>query len=931
VAALESLGAEQAGVLYRRTKKAGSGNSDAINAGSFLPKGFVMFNPEKSVLFQSKMIRFICIVALFVSLGGSFVLASANAQQAGGGGTAGGGGQAGSAAESSAANAAPAPTAAAGLAQDAASSGQTAAPGTSRQAPAPNGLTEKSFPCSSVETFLTQSSLQMSPGQSSGPSIPTLNPLALAAVKENEIRQEQVQQITQPSPYFDIASLRQMYVQVPFSGARLERFGCDSFMFGTGNANELPIDIPVGPDFVLGPGDNIVINMWGGMQNRLTETIDRQGKVTLPEAGTLTVNGMTVALAQSAIQALLNTQYKDEHVELSLGRVRTVRIYVVGDVQRPGAYDVSSLTSPLGALFAAGGPTSRGSLRVLRQYRGKNLEREIDLYDFLLKGVRAEDRLLPGDTLLVSPVGAEVTVEGMVHRPAIYELNGEQTLDQVLNLAGGVLATASLKKVKVQRVVAHERRTMLSLDLSGDPAQVQKQLASFKVEGGDDVVIAQILPYTENAVFLDGHIYRPGLYPYTEGMTVSDLVHSYQDVLPEPSDLADLVRLVPPDYHPEVMPFNLRDVLVGNVSIPLQPYDLIRVYGRYQEDAPTVTIQGDVLRPRTYPLSQGMTVSALLKMAGGFSRSAYRAEADLSSYDVQNGQKVLVNHSEVAVEKALDGDRNADVVLHPGDVLSIRRLEGWQDIGAMVTINGEVGFAGAYSINPGERLSSVLKRAGGFREDAYPPAAILERQQVRELAEQARQQMIHRIENTPIDFKPGTMAAASAGEMEQALQQQRAQALAALRNEPASGRLVINISSDMGRWENTAADIELRSGDILTIPKRPNFVIVSGQVFNPGAISYVPGKSIMWYLSRTGGPTRLADKKTIYVLHADGSVTPRTESWMASGFAHMRMRPGDDIFVPEKVMGGSQLWQNIIGIAQVMSAAALPLAISGTL
>jgi protein involved in polysaccharide export with SLBB domain len=731
-------------------------------------------------------------------------------------------------------------------------------------------------------------------------------------------------------PYSDNPALRELYTRVPSGGNVPARFGSEAFVYGTGNANELPADLPVGPDFVLGPGDNIVVNMWGSQSAHLTVPIDRQGQITLPEVGAIMVNGMSIAQAEAAIQALLNTQLRNEHVEISLGRVHTVRIYVVGDVQRPGAYDVSSLASPLSALYAAGGPTSRGSLRILRQYRGEALVRQIDLYDFLLKGVRSNtDRLLPGDTLMAPAANAEVTIEGMVHHPAIYELNGEHTLAQVLNLAGGVLATASLKDIKVKRLVAHERRTTLDLQLSNDPAEMQRQLAGFEVQGGDDVSIAQVLPYTENTVYLEGHVYRPGMYPYKDGMTLSDILHSYQDVLPEPSDMAEIVRLVPPDYHPETIPINLRDILAGNVSVSLQSFDVIHVYSRYEFDSPTVTIQGEVLRPGNYPLSRGMKLSALFKMAGGFRRSAYRDTADLSTYEIQNGQKVMVSHSEVALGKALEGDTTADVTLRPGDAVSVRRLAGWQDIGATVAINGEVEHAGAYSITPGERLSVVLKRAGGLRSDAYPPAAVLLRPEVQEMAERARQQMIRRIENTPIEFRPGAMPAASASAMQESLQQQKADALAALRNEPITGRLVINISSDIASWENTAADIELRAGDSLMIPKRPNFVTVSGQVFNPSAISYVPGKDINWYLRKTGGPTRLSDKKRIYILHADGSVTPRGSGWDA-GFLRTRMKPGDNIFVPEKVIGGSQIWQNIIGIAQVMAAAALPLAIAGT-
>jgi protein involved in polysaccharide export with SLBB domain len=411
-------------------------------------------------------------------------------------------------------------------------------------------------------------------------------------------------------------------------------------------------------------------------------------------------------------------------------------------------------------------------------------------------------------------------------------------------------------------------------------------------------------------------------------------LHSYQDVLPEPADHAELVRLMPPDFKPETLSFNLHDALIGNDSFLLEPFDLIRIFGRYEIDAPRVSIEGEVLRPGEYPMSQGMTVAGLVRMAGGFKRSAYRDEADLSSYVIQNGQKVLTNHSNVAIEKALEGDKSSDVTLKPGDVVSIRRLAGWQDIGASVTINGEVEHAGGYGIEDGERLSSVLKRAGGFRADAYPPAAVLERAQVRDLAEQARQQMILRIESTPVTVNPGAMTTQAATDMQQSIQMQRQQILAALRNHPANGRLVIHVDSDISKWENTPADIELRAGDTLLIPKRPNFVIVSGQVYNPLAVSYVPRRDLDWYLQKSGGSTRTGDKKHIYVLRADGSVfVPRDEQsiWMGGSFKNARMQPGDTIFVPEKIIGGSAVWQNILGMAQIMSAATLPLAIGGVL
>ncbi len=395
-----------------------------------------------------------------------------------------------------------------------------------------------------------------------------------------------------PAPY-NLRSLRDLYTQVPPDSVKLKRFGSEVFvkrdeLTGGGLGNRtMPVDLPIGPDYVLGTGDGLTINLWGGISQSFARVIDREGKIALPEAGSLVVAGLTLQQARSNIESALKQQYHNAQVDVTIGRLRTVRVYVVGDVQRPGAYDVSSLSTPLNAIYEAGGPTSVGSLRIVRHYRGQQLIREVDLYDFLLHGVRVdEERLQAGDTLLIPPTGPQVAIFGMVKRPAIYELKGNSTLKDVLDNAGGVTVAAALDHITIERIDANKERDTVSLDSSPTPASALEKIASFQVKDGDRIHVASILPYSERAIYVEGHVVRPGKFPYRDGMQLSDVLHSYQDLLPEPAAKGDIVRLVAPDFHPETIQFDLADALIGNTNPALQPFDTIRILGRYEVDAP---------------------------------------------------------------------------------------------------------------------------------------------------------------------------------------------------------------------------------------------------------------------------------------------------------------------------------------------------------
>jgi protein involved in polysaccharide export with SLBB domain len=742
-------------------------------------------------------------------------------------------------------------------------------------------------------------------------------------------------------PPYDLQSLRDLYTQIPDSATPLKRFGSDVFV----NRNSAvarqaigrstPLDVPVGPDYIVGAGDTLTINLWGGLTRTITRTIGRDGRIFLPDAGSIQLAGLSLDKAQSLIESALQRQYRDAKVAVTISDLRSLRVYVVGDVQRPGGYELSSLATPLSALYAAGGPTAVGSLRTVLHYRGKQLVEKVDLYDFLIHGIRnGSASFQSGDTLLVPPAGPEVAIFGAVKRPAIYELlPGETTLATVVTDAGGLTASASLQHITIERIGSNHQRETITLptgNSSGASANPRASanpspMASFHVQDGDRIRVEPILPYSRRVVYLAGHVVRPGRVPYTDGMRLSDVLRSYRDLLPEPADRAEIVRLVPPDLHAQAIQFSVSDVLVGNVDLKLQPFDTIRVFGRYQTDAPTVTIRGQVLRPGTYPMSEGMTAAQLVRMAGGFKRDALLERADLTSYDVKNGNRVTEHLTSVPIGAAVSGaDPNADVRLKPGDILSIHQITDWEDIGESVTLKGEIRFPGSYGFRQGEHLSSVLRRAGGLLPSAYPMGAVLVRRQVRDLQQQSRDELIRQIETNSAAARLSPGAAADTGATLQLIAAQKDEVLSELKNHPPTGRMVIHITADIDKWANTPDDIELRRGDVLTIPKRPGFVLVTGQVYNTAALTFSPGKSAGWYLSRAGGTNTTANRKQIFIIRANGSVVGRhSGSWFDGGVLSTKLNPGDVVVVPQKILGSSVLWKSLLTTGQIAASIAI--------
>ena len=778
-------------------------------------------------------------------------------------------------------------------------------------------------------------------GQALPANVPAGYPGNRAPAQEPRPRNEQTHASTdvpkvlrQAAPY-NLQSMRDLYTQIPEPTQRLKRFGSDVFLVRDASAatrgvsnRDTPLDVPLGPDYVLGPGDSLTIDLWGGVTESITRTVDRDGRILLPDAAPLTVAGLTLASAQSLIEAEMKQQYRNAQCAVTATGLRSVRVYVVGDVQRPGGYDISALATPLSALYAAGGPTSTGSLRVLQHYRGTQLVETVDLYDFLLHGIRnGSAHFESGDTLLVPPEGAQVAIAGAVKRPAIYELKaGESTLDAVIANAGGLTAAAAPSHVRIERIGANHERETETVNLAQGSGAEHNAAAEYAVRDGDRVYVEPILAYSARVVYLEGHVARPGRLAYTDGMRLSDALHSYRDLLPEPAAHGEIVRLVAPDLHAETVAFNVPDVLIGNADVNLEPFDTIRVYGRYEADAPRVTVLGEVLRPGVYPMSTGMTAAQLVRMAGGFKRDALLESADLTSYDLVSGESVAENLVTVRIGAAVSGgDTQADAALKPGDILMIHQMTGWNEIGQSVTIQGQVKYPGSYGFRDGERLSSVLKRAGGFLPNAYPMGAVLVRDQVRDLELRSRDELIRQIETSSAAARLSpTVTGANAGAALETIKAQQEQVISELKNHPPTGRMVIEITADIDQWAGTTADIELRHGDVVTIPKRPGFVLVTGQVYNATALTFAPGRTAGWYLSHAGGANATADRKEIFIIRANGSVIGRRSGgWLESDVLSTRLNPGDVVVVPQKIIGASVFWRSLIASGQIAASVAL--------
>jgi polysaccharide biosynthesis/export protein len=701
-------------------------------------------------------------------------------------------------------------------------------------------------------------------------------------------------------------------------------------------------NVPVPVDYVLGPGDELDVQLYGNQNRNLRLVVGRDGRISFPELGPISVGGQRFNSVKQSIEARVERQMIGVRASVSMGDTRSIRVFVLGEAKRPGSYTVSGLGTITSALFAAGGVQTIGSLRGIQLKRQGEVVRTLDLYDMLIRGDTTDDaKLLPGDVVFVPPVGATVVVEGEVHRPAIYEIKSETTVQEAIRLAGGLTPNADLTRSSLTRIDAARGRLVLPFNPGANGGDVQR------LGNGDTLRIARLRPTLAAGVLVQGHVHAPAAFAFRDGMRLSDVFRSVDELKPN-ADLHYVLirREMPPDRRIAVVSADLGAALQNPGAapdIPLMPRDQITVFDlesgrdrviqpllndlRLQSTSGTPTelvrVDGSARVPGEYPLEPGMTVSDLIRAGGGLTDAAYNGTAELTRYRVVNGESRRTELLNIDVAAVIRGDPAADIPLAPFDSLSIKEVPEWGDQ-EEVRLDGEVRFPGRYSIKRGETLLSVLERAGGLTEYAFPEGSVFTRAELKQREQKQLDVLATRLQN---DLATLALQGAAANQAQAGTALTVGQALLSqIRAAEAVGRLVIDLRRTVSASKGSATDIILRDGDRLIVPKFQQEVTVIGEVQNATSHLYRPGLERDDYLSLSGGVTRRADRGKTYVVRANGSVVASEGGrWFSGG--SVRMQPGDTVVVPldTERLPALPFWQSVSQIVAnlAISAAAV--------
>jgi len=649
--------------------------------------------------------------------------------------------------------------------------------------------------------------------------------------------------------------------------------------------------IPVSDDYVLGPGDKLIVDLWGNIQQKFDLDIDGEGKVMLPKAGPLYLWGTEFGRAKEVIESQLSKHFSNFQINVSMSKLRSIKVFILGEANRPGAYTVSSLSTVFSALYKAGGPKKSGSLRKVKLIRANNTQEEIDLYAYLLKGDRSRDfKLDAGDTIFIPPIGGVVGVAGNVKRPAIFELNSKVPLGEILfDMAGGASAIGYLQRIQVERIEDHQRKIVLDLELNS-MEDFKASTGDIMLQDGDLLLISAIAPIRHNFVTVFGNIQRPGDYELKPGMKLKELLKEAGGILPGTYlERAELSRFRD-DKTREIIPVNLRGLLdsVKEENILLEEWDRLRVFVR-SEVVPTfyIKIEGAVYRPGEYELTENMRISDLIFRGGGLKKTASLKNAELYRMNLGEEPKVI----KIDLSAIFDPrTKEHDLFLREGDQLFIREEAKWLTK-RKIELSGEVLYPGTYIATPGERLSSIIKRAGGFTDRAFLQGAIFTRRSVGLRQQKVIKEFINS-EQERLWKEAMSLAVDVKKDIREEMVKYHQKQIEALQDNMYMGRIVVKLKP-LSAFEGSENDILLENEDSLYIPLIPSSVQMVGSVHMPNAITYKAGMGMDYYISKAGGLTKDADKKGIFVIKASGEAIRRFSTVS-------KIERGDTIIIPER-------------------------------
>ena len=688
---------------------------------------------------------------------------------------------------------------------------------------------------------------------------------------------------------------------IPQDATPQEDKGYGETLFQRENLTFAPnMNMPTPANYVLGAGDEIIIDVWGDSELNVQYKIAPDGHITVPGLGRIQLSGMNVDQAESRIRTQFSTIYSDldssqphTFLAISVGNVRTIKVNVMGEVRSPGTYTLSSFASAFHALYTAGGTTNIGSLRNIRIFRSGRQMADIDLYEYLIKGNNMEDiTLQDGDIVMVEPHGILAQAKGEVRRPMWYEIKPHETLQDLIRYAGGFSENAFKGTITLQRSGDAEREVHT---LS------EAEYPVFQLHDGDKIQVDSILSRFTNMVEISGSVYRPGKYAISDRIsTVRDLIEIAQGTTGDAYLQRALLYRENDDLTRSMRSFNLDALLSNQISdVELKRNDLIHIPSILAlDDTLTVYIGGEVHNPATYPYAENMHVEDIILRAGGLTEAASTARIDVyRRIKNPSGTTITENTSTVHTFSLLDGEivsNNPDFVLEPFDQIIIRRSPGYEEQ-QLVTIEGEVLFKGSYSkITKDERLSSLINRSGGLTPYAYTKGARLSRRLTPEEQEKVKESIQIKTQVDRLNTDSLLMEE--------------------INNENIATHYVgIDLEKAL-KNPGGPEDIILREGDVLNVPEYNELIKISGAVLYPNMVTYKKNKKISYYINQAGGYSRLAMKGKPFVVYMNGEVS--SGRWA-------RVEPGCEIIVPEKPEREPLNMQGILGLGTSIASIAL--------